>query len=198
MDVKSLPRKITLLRNLYPLGCFFIERIVQKKGIRYTSIKELEVAVFKFTDENGLQVDLYFHEHEYKYEIAPEHILVVVRKGAKFLCTIHNKRGIEFPGGKVEKNETLQQAAVREVFEETGVHIENTKVIGHYIVRDIQPFCKVIFIANVENEETHFMKHETKGRVWLTEAELWKQPNLSFYMRDEGMKHIVQEVNQYE
>ncbi|CAM5613392.1 Putative 8-oxo-dGTP diphosphatase YtkD [Lysinibacillus sphaericus] len=41
------------------------------------------------------------------------------------LCTIHKRRGVEVPGGKVEPGETLEQAAVREVFEETGVHVKN-------------------------------------------------------------------------
>src|ERR1041384_6124936 len=49
--------------------------------------------------------------------------LVVVRRGHRFLLTQERKYGATWsiPGGRVEPGETLAQAAVREVLEETGV-----------------------------------------------------------------------------
>ena len=84
-----------------------------------------------FTDENGLQVDLYFGLQQ--YIVRPQHVLVIVKHHNHYLCTIHKKRGIEFPGGKVEKGETLQQASIREVLEETGVQINALEELGYYI-----------------------------------------------------------------
>jgi phosphatase NudJ len=51
--------------------------------------------------------------------------LVVVRRGHRFLLTQERKYGSTWsiPGGRVEPGETLADAAVREVFEETGVPI---------------------------------------------------------------------------
>jgi phosphatase NudJ len=52
--------------------------------------------------------------------------LVLVRRGHRFLLTQERKYGSTWsiPGGRVEANEGLAAAAVREVFEETGVPIQ--------------------------------------------------------------------------
>lgn len=52
--------------------------------------------------------------------------LVVVRRGHRFLLVQERKYGSTWsiPGGRVEPGEALGGAAVREVFEETGVPIQ--------------------------------------------------------------------------
>ena len=152
--------------------------------------------MFTFTDLNEKKVDMYFHKGQ--YEIEPKHVLVVVQNGEQFLCSIHRERGIEFPGGKVENGESLHDAAVREVLEETNVKIRNVRELCHYIVREKQPFCKVVFVAEVEQQLDENFAYETKGRVWLTEEQLTQHKNLSFYMKDDGMKRILQEVRQHD
>lgn len=41
-------------------------------------------------------------------------------------------RGITFPGGHIEENEIITDAVVREVYEETGLHIKNPVMRGIY------------------------------------------------------------------
>lgn len=151
--------------------------------------------MFTFIDENGLQVDLRFDEGP--FEIEPRHVLVLVKNAEKWLCTIHYKRGVEFPGGKLEKGETLIEAAIREVYEETQVRVTDVKWFAYYIVHDQTPFCKAVFTASVEGIDSFIGEHETIGMTWLTEEELQCHPNLSFYMRDEGMKKMLQEVKKH-
>lgn len=48
------------------------------------------------------------------------------------LLVKHPKRGWEFPGGVVESGESLPQALIREIREESGVNITVTGVVGIY------------------------------------------------------------------
>lgn len=152
--------------------------------------------MFTFKDENGYQVDLRFDEGP--FEVEPRHVLIMVKYQNKWLCTEHYKRGVEFPGGKQEPGETLVEAAVREVYEETQVTVKNPTWFAYYIVHDDLPFCKAVFTAQVDTIEDFVGEFETVARHWLTDAELAAHPNLSFYMKDDGMKLMLQEVKKRE
>jgi 8-oxo-dGTP diphosphatase len=49
---------------------------------------------------------------------------VVAFRGDKFVMVRHRDRAWEMPGGRLNKGETHEQAAVREFFEETGMTVE--------------------------------------------------------------------------
>lgn len=147
--------------------------------------------MFTFTDKNGYQVDLYFTKEAH---IPCKHVLTLIKKEDKWLCAVHHRRGVEFPGGKVEPGETLEQAAAREVLEETGVRVKNLQWFAFYVVHDEPKFCKTVFIADVaKEEETHF-DYETIGKLWLSEDEIFDGRTISFYMQDAGMQKIMEEV----
>ncbi len=60
--------------------------------------------------------------------------IAVIKKGDKIFIQKRPEKGLmgglwEFPGGKVEKGETLKKALVREVFEESGLQIKNIKLL---------------------------------------------------------------------
>ena len=61
------------------------------------------------------------------------HVLAIPIFQNQLLFTKHSKRGIEFPGGKVEINETSQQAIARELYEETGGNIKFIPLINHFL-----------------------------------------------------------------
>lgn len=153
-------------------------------------------AIVTFNDLNGARVELTFGEN--RFEMPARHVLVVLKYKGKWLLTQHAIRGIEFPGGKAEDGETIEEAAIRETIEETGVTITNLVKFAEYVVQSNVTFCKAVFTGQIVHIDENPVLHETKGARWLTDNELGKCDELSFYMKDAGMSAIRQWVEAYE
>lgn len=149
-----------------------------------------------FNDVFGSRVELTFGEN--RYGMPARHVLVVLKHNDKWLLTHHSIRGIEFPGGKAEAGESIEEAAIREMIEETGVTIANPTQFAEYVVQSDVTFCKAVFTGEVVQIENNPQLHETKGAVWMTDEELDTCENLSFYMKDEGMAAIREWVDVHE
>lgn len=149
-----------------------------------------------FQDLNGIRVELTFEKGT--FPIRAMHVLVLAKHENKWLLTKHPKRGLEFPGGKVEVNETVEKAAVRETLEETNVDIHNVEWFAEYMVFDVEPFCKAVFVATIRAINENKVNYETEGAVWLTTEELVNNEDLSFHMKDVGMQVILGKADVYE
>ncbi len=57
-------------------------------------------------------------------------VVVIPIKDGKFLMVHNPNRGWEFPGGKIERGEKPEDAALRESREEAGIIFENLEMIG--------------------------------------------------------------------
>lgn len=57
---------------------------------------------------------------------------LVTKYKNEVLLVKNPRRGWEFSGGMVEPGETLQEALLREIFEESGIHVTITGFIGVY------------------------------------------------------------------
>jgi 8-oxo-dGTP pyrophosphatase MutT (NUDIX family) len=89
------------------------------------------------------------------------HLLFIQRTDGK-----HHSGQIAFPGGKVEENETAEQAALREANEETGINSEEVIVIGaisqlfipvsNFLVSPFIGYCKSM-------PDTRINPNEVKG-----------------------------------
>ncbi|WP_227397041.1 NUDIX hydrolase [Jeotgalibacillus aurantiacus] len=80
----------------------------------------------------------------------PKHIVsaatIVLNERNELLLIKGPRRGWEMPGGQVEEGESLEAAAIRETFEESGIEVEITKFCGVFqnVTRSV---CNTLFLA---------------------------------------------------
>lgn len=98
----------------------------------------------------------------------------------------------------MELEETPEEAAVREVFEETGGEVENLSYIGQYkVVSKGKTIIKNIYFANVSKLVPKDDYMETKGPVVIREIPeqgIQKNAKYSFIMKDNVLQYVMKHV----
>jgi 8-oxo-dGTP diphosphatase len=122
--------------------------------------------MYQFVDDFGKTITLTFDETVYR-ERKAQHVLVFPFYEGKLVFTIHTRRGIELPGGKVEPGEVSMAAAVREMYEETGCTLSSIERIGQYVMDGTM--VKDIFAARVEKKWTEQRAGSVGGMVMFDE-----------------------------
>ncbi len=101
----------------------------------------------------------------------------------------NNYSGVTFPGGHVEESEIITDAIVREVFEETGLHIKNPIMCGMYdwINEDGTRYFVFLYKANNFYGE---LQSSAEGVVkWI------KKDNFLHEKLAQGMKTVYKIIN---
>lgn len=99
-----------------------------------------------------------------------------------------------FPKGHMEKGETREETAIREVLEETGIHInildgfcsESQYKIGAKIEKRVE-----VFLASTEDTQTVIQKEEIEDYIWL------RFPEAIDLLRFDNDKEILSSVREY-
>lgn len=151
-----------------------------------------------FIDVNGHYVRFIYEPESFPEQV--KHVLVICKYENKWLLTNHKKRGWEFPGGKVENNESLEQAANREVYEETGAILNQLYPVGSYkVCGPMGSFVKKVFFGIVDKLEKNDDYLETNGPVLVDEDLLLTerfQPHYSFIMQDRIVEFCFEKVKE--
>lgn len=99
----------------------------------------------------------------------------IIYKNNKFLIAQRNlnksQGGLwEFPGGKVEKDESYERALIREIKEELNADIEVNEYIGESIYQYTEKDIKLIFYkAKLLSDRIELLEHESYK--WITKDE---------------------------
>ncbi len=116
------------------------------------------------------------------------HVLVLCQFQDQWVLTHNRKRGLEFPGGKREKGETIEEAAIREVYEETGGVASHLQFLGQYKVHDAaKAFVKSIYYTELSELKLKHDYLETNGPVLRAKLpkDIKSDSDFSFIMKDE-------------
>lgn len=100
---------------------------------------------------------------------------MVIENHGKFLLVQQEKAGIHglwnLPAGKVEANDTVEQAAVREAREETGFDVKILGALGVFH-RKGERTVKCAFSAKIIGGELKLPKTEIMNAQWFTLGQL--------------------------
>ena len=104
--------------------------------------------------------------------------------------------GITFPGGHVEKNESIVDSVMREVKEETGLDISNLEICG---IKDWSYDDGSRYIAFLYKTcaFSGSIKSSSEGKVFWTEISNLKSMNLSEGMEKTIDVFINDDINEY-
>ena len=116
----------------------------------------------------------------------PPHITVacIIEKDGKFLMIEEISNGKEVynqPAGHLDPNETLEAAAIRETYEESGWHVKPTHVLGiskYVSEHNGTIYYRHSFIAEaIERDNAATLDEGIIQALWLSYDELKAQPD---------------------
>lgn len=113
-------------------------------------------------------------------------------------------KGIIFPGGHIEKNEPIVDSVIREIYEETGLTIENPKLCGvkDWITEDRERYIVFLFKTNHYFGE---LKSSNEGEVFWTDIDtimdlptMWHMDDmLRIFVKEEFAEMFLDDKNDW-
>ncbi len=181
-EVQSEKKSFNL--GAYILGVNHPVRVFEGKIIAVLRYNDSKRSVLVVAPKNMRRIDyeirdvLEFNEprDSYTLDCLYEHscgavVFRRINEEYRFLL-IKNRRSNNwgFPKGHMEKGETREETAVREVLEETGLHInilpgfckDSQYKIGTKIEKRVE-----VFLASTEDTQTVIQKEEIEDYIWL-------------------------------
>ncbi|PVZ88009.1 NUDIX hydrolase [Serratia sp. S1B] len=121
-------------------------------------------------------------------------VACVVHAAGKFLIveeTINNQALWNQPAGHLEADETLTQAAERELWEETGIHATPQAFLRmhQWLAPDGTPFLRFSFVIELDTPcETAPQDDDIDRCLWLTAEQIFTADNLRSPLVSESIR----------
>lgn len=110
--------------------------------------------------------------------------VAVIHEGKILLTQREDFETWVLPSGGVEEGESLAQAAIREVKEETGLDVELTRLVGVYSrLGNLSPGYVVMFAARAVGGERSVQPGETIAVEWFAFADIPTPLSVGHYRR---------------
>ncbi len=124
-------------------------------------------------------------------------VAVIIVDGERYLLVEESKPGRErtynVPGGKIKADETIAEAAVREVKEETGYDVELEGVVGMYqTITDGYNFAGPVYAGEITGGDAA-VSGEHPSQKWLTLDEideLYRQGKIFSHYIPDAIRHL--------
>lgn len=119
-------------------------------------------------------------------------VILAKSRGKWVLCRHKERQTLEVPGGHREPGETIEQAARRELHEETGaVRFAIEPVCVYAVVRDDEPeeSCGMLYFAEIEEFEPEL--HSEIEKIILLEnppRDGWTYPKIQPRLLEEALR----------
>jgi 8-oxo-dGTP diphosphatase len=85
--------------------------------------------------------------------------VLIKNSNDEFLIVNQLNGGANFPGGKIEENESIEDAAKREVFEETGLLINSLKIVHNDLFKLGNDDWNGYFLTATSKKKKKKLKH---------------------------------------
>lgn len=145
----------------------------EQKSIWIVAPKSTRFIINDIKEYIDLEKDFPSYHIDCLYESSCGAVVFRDIKGEVRYLLIKNKRSAHwgFPKGHIEMGETKEQTALREVLEETGLHIriiDGFESLSKYRIRDKIEKTVSIFVATTNDTVTHIQQEEIEDYIWLT------------------------------
>lgn len=121
-------------------------------------------------------------------------VKVIIESKGKFLWVKNDYgyRSITFPGGSIEKGESAEEAAIREVEEEVGIDLINLKIVGKILsIEEGKKDNITVFYGQSGTDKFVLDDFEIAEAGWFTKDNLPKFSTLSQKIWDIFIGKIV-------
>lgn len=107
-------------------------------------------------------------------------MVMVYKDDGSILVQLRKKNdwpGLNFPGGHVKDDESIEESAKREMKEETGLDIENLESVGYFEWNEPKKGLRYVALLFRTNDFSGEIASSLEGEVfWIKKEEIWNYP----------------------